>query len=91
MWITPGSILATALWVLISLGFKLYLARFGSYEAYGAIGSVMVLMLWFYLSGLAILIGAEMNAEIEHASPYGKKPGEESAGAEKEDRGRRRA
>ncbi len=83
VWITPGSILATALWLLISLGFKLYLARFGSYEAYGAIGSVMVLMLWFYLSGLAILIGAEMNAEIEHASPYGKKPGERVPGQRK--------
>jgi membrane protein len=83
IWITPGSILATALWLLISLGLKSYLARFGNYEAYGAIGSVMVLMLWFYLSGLAILIGAEMNAEIEHASPYGKNPGERVPGQRK--------
>jgi membrane protein len=83
VWITPGSIVATALWLLISLGFKFYLARFGSYEAYGAIGSVMVMMLWFYLSGLAILVGAEMNAEIEHASPYGKNPGERVPGQRK--------
>ena len=83
VWITPGSILATGLWILISLGFKLYLARFGNYEAYGAIGAVMVLMLWFYLSGLAILIGAELNAEIEHASPYGKNPGEKVPGQRK--------
>lgn len=77
VWITPGSVLATALWVIISLGFKLYLARFGTYnETYGAIGGVMVLLLWFYLSGIALLIGAELNAEIEHASPYGKNPGE---------------
>jgi membrane protein len=82
-WITPGSILATALWIVISLGFKFYLSRFGSYEAYGAIGGVMVLMLWFYLSGLAILIGAELNAEIEHASPYGKNPGEKVPGQRK--------
>ena len=83
VWITPGSILATTLWVLISLSFKFYLARFGSYEAYGAIGGVMVLMLWFYLSGVAILIGAELNAEIEHASPHGKNPGEKVPGQRK--------
>jgi membrane protein len=83
IWITPGSIFATGLWILISLGFKFYLARFGSYQAYGAIGSVMVLMLWFYLSGVAILIGAELNAEIEHASPYGKNPGEKVPGERK--------
>jgi membrane protein len=81
VWITPGSVLATTLWILVSLGLKFYLARAGSYnETYGAIGSVMVLMLWFYLSGLAILIGAELNAEIEHASPYGKDPGEKVPG-----------
>ena len=83
VWITPGSIFGTTLWVLVSLGFKFYLARFGSYEAYGAIGGVMVLLLWFYLSGLAILIGAEFNAEIEHASPYGKSPGEKVPGQRK--------
>jgi len=84
VWITPGSVLATALWVIISLGFKLYLARFGSYnETYGAIGGVMVLMLWFYLSSIAVLLGAELNAEIEHASPYGKSPGERVPGEKK--------
>ncbi len=77
VWVTPGSVLATVLWLLASLGFKLYVARFGTYtETYGAIGGVMVLLLWFYLSGVVILIGAELNAEIEHASPYGKAPGE---------------
>jgi hypothetical protein len=50
---------------------------------YGTIGAVMVLMLWFYLSGLAILMGAEVNAEIEHASPYGKDPGERVPGEKK--------
>jgi membrane protein len=53
----------------------------GAYtETYGVIGGVMVLMLWFYISGLVILIGAEMNAEIEHASPYGKEEGEKVPG-----------
>ena len=50
---------------------------FANYTAtYGAIGGVTILMLWFYISGLAIPAGAEMNAEIEHASPYGKDKGE---------------
>ncbi len=70
VWITPGSVLATTLWVVISLGFKSYISNFGNYtETYGLIGGVMVLLLWFYLSGIAILVGAELNAEIEHASP----------------------
>jgi membrane protein len=53
----------------------------GDYEeTYGAIGAVMVLLLWFYVSGLVILIGAEVNAEIEHASLHGKDPGEKVPG-----------
>ena len=85
VWITPGSILATLLWVAISLGFRVYLVNFGSYdnETYGAIGGVMVLLLWFYVSGIAILVGAELNAEIEHASPYGKDVGEKVPGEKK--------
>jgi membrane protein len=84
IWITPGSVVATALWVLISLGFKFYIANFTSYNAtYGAIGGVIVLMLWFYVSSLAVLAGAELNAEIEHASPYGKEPGEKEVGEKK--------
>jgi membrane protein len=84
VWITPGSVLATVLWILVSLGLKLYLQFAGDYnETYGAIGGVMVLMLWFYLSSLAILIGAELNAEIEHASPHGKDVGEKYPGQKK--------
>ena len=81
IWLTPGSMFATTIWLIASLGFKSYVANMGAYvETYGAIGGVMVLMLWFYISGLAILIGAEMNAEIEHASPYGKDEGEKVPG-----------
>lgn len=84
IWITPGSVLATALWLLTSLGFKFYVSNFASYNAtYGTIGGVIVLMLWFYVSGLAVLFGAELNAEIEHASPYGKDPGEREPGEKK--------
>ena len=83
-WISPGAVLATVLWLVASLGFKLYLTYFADYNAtYGSLGGVIVLMLWFYISGLAILAGAEMNAEIEHASPYGKDPGEKVPGERK--------
>jgi membrane protein len=72
VWLTPGSVLATTLWLLASLGFKYYVANWGHYtEAYGLIGAVMILLLWFYMSGLVILIGAEMNVEIEHAGMAG--------------------
>jgi membrane protein len=81
IWLTPGSIFATTLWLAASLGFKYYVANWGNYtESYGLIGAVMVLLSWFYISGLVILVGAEMNAEIEHASPRGKDPGEKVAG-----------
>ena len=84
VWITPGSIFATFLWLLISLGFRFYVTNFGAYtETYGAIGGVIVVMLWFYFSGLAVLVGAELNAEIEHASAYGKDPGEKVPGEKK--------
>ena len=84
VWITPGSILATLLWVIASLGFKLYIQFFGNYnETYGTLGGFIVLLTWFYVSGLAILIGAELNAEIEHASPYGKAIGEKVPGEKK--------
>ena len=84
IWITPGSILATLLWIVVSLGFKIYVSNFGSYNAtYGAIGGVIVLLLWLYVSALAVLFGAELNAEIEHASPHGKDPGEKKLGEKK--------
>ena len=84
MWITPGSVLATLLWLVISLALKFYYQLVPNANAsYGAIGGIMVLMLWFYCSGIALLMGAEMNAEIEHASPYGKDPGERVPGEKK--------
>jgi len=80
VWITPGAVAATILWLLVSLVFKLYVANFTDYEgSYGTVGGVIVVLLWFYVSGIAILAGAELNAEIEHASPYGKAPGQKNA------------
>lgn len=84
-WITPGAVLGLVLWLIGSGAFKLYLAYFDSYSAtYGSIAGVIVLMLWFYVTGLAVLIGGEINAEIEHAAAErgrqdAKLPGEKAA------------
>jgi membrane protein len=68
-WITPGSVIGVLLWVAASAMFRAYLHFFNSYSAtYGSLGAVIVLMLWFYLTALAVLVGAEINAEIEHAA-----------------------
>jgi len=81
IWITPGSILATLLWIGASLGLRAYLDLAGNFnETYGTLGGAMAVLLWLYLTGVAILIGGEVNAEIEHASPEGKDPGEKVPG-----------
>ena len=67
-WVIPGSLVAVVLWVVVSLGFKLYVENFGNYNvAYGSLGGGIVLMLWVYLSGIALLIGGVLNAEIGKA------------------------
>jgi membrane protein len=84
VFLTPGSVLATVLWLVGSLAFRFYVVNFGSYnETYGTIGGIMVLLLWLYISGLCVIIGAEMNAEIEHASDHGKATGEKTPGQRK--------
>jgi membrane protein len=84
IWITPGSVVATILWVVVSLGLKMYITYVGNFnETYGTLGGIIVLLTWFYLSGLAILTGAELNAELEHASSYGKDVGEKVPGEKK--------
>jgi membrane protein len=68
-WVTPGSALAVVLWLAMSAGLRYYVSHFANYNAtYGSIGGVILLMLWLYLSGVALLIGAEVNSEIEHAA-----------------------
>jgi membrane protein len=80
VWITPGAVAATIFWLFVSLLLKIYVANFTDYEgSYGSVGGVIVVLLWFYVSGIAILAGAELNAEIEHASPHGKAPGQKNA------------
>lgn len=62
-WLSPGAVFAVGLWLLISFGFRFYVSRFGHFDAtYGALGGVMVLMLWLYLTGVAILVGGEINS-----------------------------
>lgn len=68
-WITPGSLIGVGLWLLVSFLFRVYLRHFDSYSVtYGSLGALIVLMLWFYLTGVAILLGGKMNAEIENAA-----------------------
>ena len=68
-WITPGSAIGVVLWLAASFAFKAYLHFFDSYsKTYGSLGAVIVLMLWLYLTGLAVLIGGEVNSEIEDAA-----------------------
>jgi membrane protein len=66
-WITWGAALATVLWLLGSAAFSFYVSRFGSYDAtYGSLAAPVVLLLWFWLSALVVLLGAEIDAELEH-------------------------
>lgn len=67
-WVTPGAIAGVVLWAVASFGLRLYLRHFGTYTSdYGTAGAVMVLLLWFYITGLSFLIGGEIDAVIERA------------------------
>ena len=83
-WLTPGAAIGVALWLLVSIAFRVYLSFFDSYNAtYGSLGAVIILMLWLYFTGAAVLIGGEVNSEIEHAAatqgdPEAKEKGEKA-------------
>jgi len=65
-WITPGSLAAAGLWLAASVAFSFYAARFGAYnQTYGALGGVIILLVWLWLGAFAVLLGAELNAELE--------------------------
>jgi membrane protein len=67
-WITPGGVLAVVLWIVASAGFALYVANFASYnKTYGSLGGVIVFLIWLWISNVAVLLGAELNAEVERA------------------------
>ncbi|PVZ13765.1 MULTISPECIES: YihY/virulence factor BrkB family protein [unclassified Pseudomonas] len=79
--ITPGSVLAVVVWIIASVGFGIYVKSFSNYNAmYGSIGAIIVLLLYFYISAAVLLLGAEMNAVIEHMSAEGKDKGEKVEG-----------
>jgi membrane protein len=67
-WVSPGSVLAVVVWIVASAAFAFYAANFGSYnKTYGALGGVIVFLVWMWLTNVAVLLGAELNAETERA------------------------
>jgi membrane protein len=80
-WITPGSVIGVLLWALSSIALRAYLHFFDSYsKTYGSLGAVIILMLWFYITGLAFLVGGEINSTIEHAAAEHGHPEAKAAG-----------
>jgi membrane protein len=70
-WITPGSIVGVLAWLLVSFAFRVYLHFFNSYsKTYGSLGAAMILLVWFYVTGLAFVLGGEINAQIEHEAAH---------------------
>jgi|SRR5690349_5447077 len=85
-WVTPGAVVGVVLWIIVSFGLRVYLHFFNSYSTtYGSLGAVMILLLWFYVTGLAFLMGGEINSIIEHAAMGGteNKQGEQQGDVDK--------
>ena len=83
-WITPGSLFGVLMWLAVSFGFRAYLHFFNSYsKTYGSLGAVIILLIWFYVTGLAFLAGSEINAQIEHAAAEHGHPEAKAEGQKK--------
>lgn len=77
-WVTWGSVVATFLWILGSIVFSLYVRNFGTYnESYGTLGGVVILLTWLWLSAFIVLLGAEINSEMEHQTSHDTTTGRE--------------
>jgi membrane protein len=80
-WLLPGSILAAVVWMAASILFKVYVRHFSHFGLlYGSLGTLIILMFWFYLSGIVILAGGEINAILEDAAAQHKIPGAKRRG-----------
>ena len=80
-WLLPGSIVAAVIWVAVSVLFKIYVRHFSHFGLlYGSLGTLIILMFWFYLSGIAILVGGELNATLEDAAAKRSVPGAKRRG-----------
>ncbi|MGV9408567.1 YihY/virulence factor BrkB family protein [Nocardia sp. NPDC003693] len=66
-WISPGGVIAVLIWVIVSAGFAVYVANFSSYDkTYGSLAGVVIFLVWLWLTNIALLLGAEINAELDH-------------------------
>ena len=83
-WITPGSLVGVAVWLIASFAFRAYLHFFNTYnKTYGSLGAVIILLIWFYVTGLAFVVGGEINAEIEQAAAERGHPEAKAEGQKK--------
>lgn len=90
-WLSPGAVAAVAIWAVASAGFGFYVANFGSYnESFGSLAGAIILLMWLWISAFIVLMGAELNAEMEAQTRYDTTVGEDEPmgerGAEKADR-----
>ena len=77
-WVSPGALLATAVWLVASIAFSIYTANFGKYnETYGTLGAIVVVMLWLYITAYAVILGAELNCELERQTVVDTTKGQE--------------
>ncbi|WP_232283601.1 YihY/virulence factor BrkB family protein [Sphingomonas sp. PAMC 26617] len=78
VWLTPGSLFAAVAWLVLTIGFGIYVAKFGNYNAtYGSLGAVVVMLTWLYLSSYVLLLGAELNSELEQQTAHDTATGAE--------------